>query len=99
MKTCYANERSRAIADLILVEEKVYLLTRINVPKSHRGLGYARLLLKMITTDADADGVTLLLEVAPSDGLDYAQLSAWYERHGFMPVGGILMRREPQKKE
>ena len=67
------------------------LIPRINVPRYttpdgkqyFRGKGIATDLLDECVADADAEQVTLWLEVSPSDGLDYDQLVAWYTRHGF----------------
>ena len=61
---------------------------------AHRGRGIARKLLAEILADADANGVTLWLEISPSDGLDYDQLKAWYKRHGFK--GNCIYKRKPR---
>lgn len=71
------------------------IITRINVPRDYRGKGHARELLRQICADADLEQVNLWLEISPSDGLDYAQLEAWYLRHSFKNLGGIY-RRKPQ---
>jgi ribosomal protein S18 acetylase RimI-like enzyme len=103
MKLCYADKTTRAIADLFEGDAMgfnapSYVISRINVPKKHRGQGRATALLKQIMADADREGVTLYLEVTPSGGLDLDQLTRWYQRHGFrhMQTGSNVMWRPPQ---
>lgn len=62
---------------------EMWRITRINVPKLARGRGVARDMLKELTDRADRERMTLCLDIAPSDGLDYEALRQWYERHGF----------------
>jgi hypothetical protein len=81
-----------AVLDLVPFFDRGLLLTRINVPKPHRGLGIASLLLNECLTDADALRVTIWLEISPSDGLNYTQLHAWYVRHHFVDEGKIMVR-------
>lgn len=86
MRNCYVNSTTRAIADLTNVGEMVpgtMTITRINVPAKHRGKGLGSELLKRICEDADADGMSLSLEIMSSGPLDYDALSAWYKRNGF----------------
>ena len=99
MRECYFDEETRAIADLISHGDLAgnLIITRINVPKEHRGKGIARKLLKEILFDADKDRVILHLEVSPSDGLNREQLVAWYKRHGFEDYGSGLMIRTPKR--
>jgi ribosomal protein S18 acetylase RimI-like enzyme len=94
VKPCYIDKSTRSIADL---DECVggAVITRINVPVLFRCRGLGRLLLGRILLDADAEHVTLFLEICPSDGLDYNQLAAWYERHGFVEQPSGLFRRLP----
>lgn len=97
MKACYAIQRVRAIADLVQLEPKIWLLTRVNVPKERRGQGYGSFLLDSILKDADAEQSAIVLEASPSDGLTLAQLQTWYERRGFVREGATnVMRREPR---
>lgn len=93
MKSCYVDPKSRAIADLIRLKEREWLLTRINVPFQNRGKGYASTLLKRVLYEADQEGITLTLEVIPSGNLDEQQLTAWYERNGFIKQGNGVMKR------
>lgn len=107
MKSCYIDVEHRAIADLFEVTPydvhdtmhtppgKCMLLTRINVPRMHRGNGVARRLMQQVLRDADAERVTIYLHISPSDGLDFEQLEAWYERCGFV-CAGIHYRRDPR---
>lgn len=76
------------------------IITRVNVPRKHRGQGVGTKILKMLLADADKHGVTLWLEISASDGLTWEQLEAWYKKHGFKwwrGQGGI-MRRKPNKE-
>lgn len=96
MKSCYHIKLSPtaiAIADLVDYYGRGRIITRINVPVAHRGQGYATKLLNLITDDADNEGVTLFLEISPSDGLGYYQLLGMYKRHGFQEWNGIFRRR------
>ncbi len=83
MKQIYIDEKSSAIADLVEIHPKCYLVTRINVPKSSRGKGIASRLLDKILGNADTEGVTLEVHPMPSGGLTRKELVKWYERHGF----------------
>lgn len=93
MRSCYVDPATRSIADLCDYYDQGMLMTRINVPKAHRGQGHARALLARILADADAERVTLFLEISPSDGLNYRELEAWYLRHGFTPYVGVFVRK------
>lgn len=93
MKSCYTlrvpESRKPCILDLSehgLFYEGVTWIHRINVPKEARGNGYGSQLLQQLLDDADAEGVTLGLEIGPSDGLGYEELEAWYMRRGFQPI-------------
>ena len=95
MDNCYYDEATRSIVDLTDYYGLGLMMTRINVPRQHRGQGHGSALLKRVCEEADKDQVTLFLEVLPSGPLDYDQLVAWYERHGFKYHRGIY-RRRPQ---
>lgn len=71
-----------------------YFINRINVPEKLRGQGMGSELLKMILKDADQEKVTLILYPAPSGGLNFLQLSEWYERYNFVwnEVGSQMIR-------
>ena len=69
------------------------IITRINVPKEFRGQGIASKLLRECCQKADQAGTMLFLEIAPSDGLGYDALVAFYTRYGFKPWRGIYRRR------
>ena len=98
MKTCFWQKLTEptglAIADLCDYYNKGMIITRINVPKEHRGKGIARALLQEILTEADKNKVKLYLEIQSSDGLTAEQLAAWYRRHGFKGnMIGVLVRK------
>jgi ribosomal protein S18 acetylase RimI-like enzyme len=64
-----------------------WLLTGVEVAYNERGKGIARDLMRRVLADADAERAPLYLSVEP-DGtpasLDEDQLSAWYQRLGFV---------------
>lgn len=98
MRNCYFDASTHSIADLCDGREmglgrRTRVITRISVLPPHRGKGIGRRLLQEILHDADAEGITLALEIQPSGGLDYDELAAWYSRHGFVDRGGIWFRR------
>ena len=96
MKNCFYEKlgpTDLAIADLCDYYGHGMIITRINVPKGvFRGTGIGTKLLNAITNEADVTCTKLFLEISPSDGLNYAQLQEWYERHGFKPWKGIFKR-------
>ncbi len=97
MQTCYHQVLSPAylavldVSPCLIKGLEGMLINRINVPRHtgpdgkplFRGQGIASDLLKRCLKDADAEQVTLLIEVSPSDGLTYDELVAWYKRYGF----------------
>lgn len=99
MRQCYVDTETRAIVDVYNTHDNVYLVTRVNVPRAHRGRGIASRLMRAVIDDADTDGVVLELFVGPSDGLDFVQLEAWYKRLGFVQftIPGHL-HRFPRKE-
>lgn len=99
MKACYSirlEVGQVAIADLIDHSPFGKIITRINVPYIYRGTGVGSRLLKMITDDADKEGVSLFLEIQPYGEMTYDDLAAWYGRHGFVGLG--LWERKPKEK-
>jgi hypothetical protein len=55
-----------------------------SVGTRNRGQGNASRLLKLVTDEADSEGVTLYLSVEPDGtGLGEDQLRSWYSRNGF----------------
>lgn len=89
-----------AIADVYWDSSRQHwMISRINVPKEFRGLGYGSNLLRQICAEADQDQAVLALGISPSDGLTFRQLETWYRRHGFVPVDGhnsAFRRRQPR---
>lgn len=79
----------REVSELDL--ENVYIIHRINVPQNARGNGYGTELLKMILSDAEEEGVTLMLAPESSGGLSQNDLIAWYLRHGFTFTRSLAM--------
>jgi ribosomal protein S18 acetylase RimI-like enzyme len=102
MKTCYfkvLDPMHIAIADLVRPGEltRSWTITRINVPHKYRGHGFGSELLRRICNDADADQVSLRLEVSPSDGPDYDELTEWYWTYGFRTTNSGYMKRLPRE--
>ena len=59
---------------------------------NNRGKKIGSKLLKEICYEADKQKENLHLEIQPSGGLTYDQLSAWYERYGFVNKSGFYTR-------
>jgi len=98
MPTCYFHKETRSIADLVSTDDGRYLITRINVPVRSRNVGMGSRILDEVCKDADANDITLVLEVIPSGGLTFHDLARWYERRGFKSDErkfGMLMTRLP----
>jgi predicted GNAT family N-acyltransferase len=99
VKSCYfikLSEYSIAIADLCDYYSLGRIITRINVPEAARGNGHGRALMQQILNDADQERITLFLEPAATGGLTQDELTAWYQRHGFVYWKGLL-RRKPHR--
>lgn len=94
LKSCYADS-NRAIIDLCGYGNGM-MITRINVPAAHRGMGNGSRLLRRVLAEADANHVILYLEILPSGPLGYNALVEWYKRYGFRYWRGIW-RRDPQE--
>jgi N-acetylglutamate synthase-like GNAT family acetyltransferase len=100
MKTCFTIKVSRwqiAIADLMQHTDKLYELTRINVPTVYQGRRYGTELLDMVLKEADANGVTVRLYPFASGALGGAALRRWYARRGFTRVAGHCYLYRPPK--
>lgn len=83
-----------AEVDLWQMEAGSYVVSRVIVSAEYRGQGYARQLMQEVLRDADAAGVTLLLEINPYGDMTYEQLESWYMRLGFCKDGSGVYRRE-----
>lgn len=103
MKMCFAIQIGRAACAILdLFEDKdmhpypnALCITRINVPRTFRGQGYGSRLLKDALYAADAEGVTLVLQVCSSGPMTDEELEHWYMRHGFVKER-YFMVRQPQ---
>jgi len=107
MHQTYIDGEHLGIADLVRMDkgfagfnfDNAWLLTRINIPKKHRGKGFASNLLKRILADADKEAAVIILQISPSDGLQYEELTRWYYRYNFRQhMSGFWFRR-PQSNE
>lgn len=98
MRSCY-YEKLSPLALAVLDNCDYYgdgrIITRINVPKEFRGRGIGHKLLLQCLADADAEGVTLWLEINAYGDMTYEQLESWYKRHGFKGHG--IYKRKPNK--
>jgi|SRR6185436_8843973 len=74
-------------------DSRSWYITRINVPRAHRGKGLGSQLLDELLAMADEAKKNVWLEIQPSDGLNYNELEAWYLRHGFK--GFMIYKRRP----
>lgn len=95
MKNCFILGEVRAIADLVPYLDGM-LLTRINVPEKSRQKGYGSRLLRNILNEADRTQTKLYLAPSSSGWMTNPQLSRWYNRHGFVWAGEIMLRN-PRK--
>lgn len=102
MRDTYVNVKEGAVVHLMgITGDKAWILTSIGVSRpSNRGKGAASRLLNVVTADADAEDVLLVLSVEPdgTDGLGFHELIAFYERHGFISLehGEGMMYRNPR---
>jgi GNAT superfamily N-acetyltransferase len=91
MRTAYAHIASRAMINLTHITGATFTVDRVSVPitqPSNRGQGIASALFKEVCTEADHQGVTLILYIVPDGSpgsLGRRQLTAWYQRLGFVP--------------
>ena len=96
MKSAYSNGKVFVDTEEMTVKgEHVTCITGITTRQSERGKGHAsRYLRSQILPLADEEEVTLVLAPNPSPpGLDLEQLTAWYERLGFvMDEEGTMWR-------
>ena len=85
MKPVYVDVPHRVIADTMRdpFGEDVTWVNRINVPKAHRGKKLGSAMLRRLCDEADAEGVTLVLQPLATGGLGGPALIAWYKRYGF----------------
>lgn len=71
----------------------------LSVQCSNPKKGHATRLLREVCAEADRSGTVLMLEArAFDDGMDDAQLKAWYMRSGFVQTqeSPIIMARRPR---
>lgn len=60
-------------------------ISHVLTPESHRGQGYASMLLQKVCAEADEAGKVLLLNPKPYDTepMNAEELTDWYSRFGF----------------
>lgn len=86
MKDAYRYEE--ATADLIQDDHPgVWVIASVR-NRRNNGEGHASAVLKKVCEDADREGITLILQVAPDDDcrMTEYQLADWYGRNGFQFV-------------
>lgn len=89
------NSISLAVLDFSDYYKDGLIITRINVPAKYRGQGHGSNMLRELCAKADAEGITLWLEINPYGDMTYEQLEAWYRRYGFKGTG--IYKRKPKK--
>lgn len=76
------------------------VISEMIVAEGKTGQGYGNHILKMITKEADKDGIKLSLSAVPlahaGKKIPKGKLKAFYKKHGFKSDGGDTMRREPK---
>ncbi|HEY9903876.1 MAG TPA: GNAT family N-acetyltransferase [Candidatus Sericytochromatia bacterium] len=72
--------------------EDSYFLHIITVMPEERGKGYGSLILEAICSKFNDKPLRLELDASSPVGLD--KLRCWYEKHGFIYLGGEQMVRE-----
>jgi len=94
-------------ADFVEVDEFFgpgLLMTRLLVPRGLRRQGYGNKLLKRVCIAADASETIIYVQPSPypDSPLQFAELVAWYERHGFKRApNGLWVRlhaTHPEKR-
>lgn len=95
MRETFIDRETRSIANLSLLPNGEWELSRISVPAPHRGKGIGRRLMAEVLAEVDAAGVDLYLDINPYGDMDYKALAAWYARLGFRKQG-VRWRREPR---
>lgn len=74
----------------------LFYVNRVNVPMGYRGRGFGSQVLQKMLDYSDEQGLHLILDVVPSgEEMGLRELIEWYERHGFIRKGPILMYRPP----
>lgn len=105
MKDCYMGEivdNHAPEVDLLPgyemgLGESSRVVSRVITPRRLRKQGRARDLMQEVLRDADAEGITLWLEINPYGEMNYEALEAWYKRLGFQWHDSInLMVRRPR---
>lgn len=89
-----------AVVDLVKIGEKVFLITRVNVPEEFRGKLIGTSMLNEVISDADSDGVILNIESRPYGEITVEKkemLIRFYEKFGFKWISDDeYMVREPK---
>lgn len=88
--------------DLADIDDNTTLVTRVVVPEEKRGEGIGTELLNELTSDADKECKTLLLEPRPytGSGMTKRSLINYYKRFGFECISkDDYMVRKPKSKK
>lgn len=96
--------KDKDVAALIIVEMTpltwAVVLDTLTVAEGKTGLGFGDHVLKIITKEADKDGIKITLSAVPLDHagkkIPKGKLKAFYKKHGFKSSGGDNMIREPK---
>lgn len=104
MKHSYTDIYHRANVDLIRINPRAWLVTRVEVGSEWRGQGAGGRLLDRVCMAADVEGVDLLISVEPDGtGLDHEALVGFYERRGFVlfapgDTESAMIRRHKERR-
>lgn len=98
MEAMYVTPCRRAVVNLEAWGDGDWYVRDVFTVRPARGEGLMRGLMSTVLKDADAEGVTLFLDVGngrdSDEGMTQPQLYEWYERLGFTHYGGRRMVRE-----
>jgi ribosomal protein S18 acetylase RimI-like enzyme len=74
-----------------------WIISGVDTKRGFRNLGHAEECMKLVTGEADKEGVRLRLSVHPDDDIDELRLRKFYERHRFVDDPEFIhgMIREP----
>lgn len=85
---------------LIVTQEPDHIFIHLlYIPVSLRRQGYGSEVMREVTACADRENLPVLLEPRTEYGMDYEVLCAFYEEHGFVSVGNLMVRQPLYSKE
>lgn len=85
--------------DISSIDDKCWYVNRLYVQPKYRNQGFATAMMKELTSEADAQGKDILIEINPYGDLDYDQLKAFYLKFGFIQIDENLFKRTYKEVE